>query len=179
VTNDRFNNANLNREKSLHHIYNLIMSIWFLCFSIRKHITVEVIMALKRTVKILLNRSTTTFFSVYVNCWAIKQKTLMIIWLGMTGCNYDVIKIYDIMCRPNRKILCMIQQIWEGTIANSACNYDAIANIVAGYIQITMKYTLCAKRSASLHHQQNLEGITAKKYNLNTHITKRGYVEFT
>jgi hypothetical protein len=34
--------------------------------------------------------------------------------------------------------------------ANSACNYDVVANIiVAGYIKITMKYTLCAKRSAS------------------------------
>jgi hypothetical protein len=27
VTNDRFNNVNLNHEKSLHHIYNIVISI--------------------------------------------------------------------------------------------------------------------------------------------------------
>jgi hypothetical protein len=37
---------------------------------------------------------------------------------------------------------------------NSACNYDAVANIVAGYIKITTKYTLCAKRSASSAKQR-------------------------
>jgi hypothetical protein len=59
---------------------------------------------------------------------------------------------------------------------NSACNYDAVANIVAGCIKITTKYTLCANRSAS---STKLRRNNSQKSKLSTHISKRGYVEFT